>query len=93
MAVVNVNGVSYTNYAADPKKMVDSSSWHGRVRAVYDSYTFSAAEADATSTVKMGRIPTGARFLSGYLMTDVVFGGSGCCNSNRSERAEVVRQS
>ncbi len=76
MAAVNVKGANYTNYAADPKKMVDASSWHGRVRAVYDSYTLSSAEWEAGSTVKMGRIPTTARFIGGYLSTDTSFASS-----------------
>lgn len=76
MAAVDVNGVSYTNYAADPKKMVDASSWHGRVRAVYDSYTLSSAQLEAASTIKMGRIPVTARFVGGYLSTDTSFGST-----------------
>ena len=76
MAAVHVKGANYTNYAADPKKMVDASSWHGRVRAVYDSYTLSSAELEAGSTLKMGRIPTTARFIGGYLSTTVTWGST-----------------
>ena len=62
-------GVSYTNYAADPKKMVDASSWHGRVRSVYDSFDCTVSTLAIADTLKMGRIPNTARIIGGYLVS------------------------
>jgi hypothetical protein len=68
MATYAAEGVNYANYNSTPPVMVDVDQWGGRLRVMYDSYTESAV-GDAGSTIKVGRLPKGARFQYGYVIT------------------------
>ena len=73
MAAVNVEGVNYAKYNSTPPQMVDVDQWGGRVRVMYDTYTETAA-METGSTIKVGRLPKGARFLYGYITTSKSLG-------------------
>lgn len=70
MATYAAEGVNYANYNSTPQKMVGVDEWGGRLRVMYDSYTETAV-GSAGSTIKFGRLPKGARFQYGYVITSV----------------------
>lgn len=75
MATYAAEGVNYANYNSTPPVMVDVDQWGGRLRVMYDSYTETAV-GDAGSTIKFGRLPKGARFQYGYVITSATFGST-----------------
>lgn len=60
------NGTNFTKATSNPVQAVDVSDWGGRVRAQYDSYSFTANPVDG-EILAMARLPAGARIVGGWM--------------------------
>jgi hypothetical protein len=61
-------GANFTKSRAVPRERVEVTDWGGRVRAMYDSYAFTA-NPDNGDDLYFAKTPAGARILGGWLKT------------------------
>jgi hypothetical protein len=83
MALTNVYGTNYKSaYVTVPNSKIHQGEAGGRVRCLYESFTFDA-DGGASETVYMGRLPAGAKVLSARVF-GVDMGGTGTAELGNS---------
>lgn len=65
--MATVNGVQAAKYQASPRDLIPVNAQGGRMRVMYDEFTF-AAHAAGTIVRMGGPLPKGARIVGGVLM-------------------------